>query len=140
MITNDKTKAVMAAVQASVPKALTGAALMVQAAAKELCPVRKDPPGGNLKGSITIEVKSDYAKIGTNVDYAPHVEYRTKAHLINVKQARVLSDGKEIFGKTVRHPGTAAQPFLRPGLDNNQAAVEKYMAEIYRAAIKAVTG
>ena len=110
MITNDKTKAVMAAVQASVPKALTGAALIVEGAAKMLSPVDT----GNLKGSITHEVMAEYAKIGTNVEYAPYQEYGTFK--------------------------MAAQPFLRPGLDNNQAAVEKYMAEIYRAAIKAVTG
>jgi HK97 gp10 family phage protein len=34
----------------------------------------------------------------------------------------------------------AAQPYLRPALDDNKTAIERYMAEIYRAAIKAVTG
>ena len=110
MIQNDKTEAVKKAIEAATVKALTGAALVVEGAAKTLSPVDT----GNLRGSITHEVNPDHAKVGTNVEYAPYLEYGT------VKMA--------------------AQPYLRPGLDNNRAAVNKIISETYRAAIKAVTG
>jgi HK97 gp10 family phage protein len=110
MIQNDKTEAVKRAVEAATVKALTGAALIVEGAAKGLAPVDT----GNLKGSITYRVGFDHAKVGTNVDYAPYLEYGT------VKMS--------------------AQPYLRPGLDSNKSAINKSMAEVYRAAIKAVTG
>lgn len=107
---NDKTEAVKKAVEAATVRALTGAALIVQGAAKGLSPVDT----GNLRSSISHEVNPDHAKIGTNVEYAPYLEYGT------VKMA--------------------AQPYLRPGLDNNKRAIETSMSEVYRAAIKAVTG
>jgi len=109
-IENDKTEAVKQAVLNAAVKALTGAALIVEGSAKNLSPVDT----GNLKGSITHEVTKEMAKIGTNVEYSPYLEYGT------VKMA--------------------AQPYLRPALDDNKTAIERYMAEIYRAAIKAVTG
>ena len=109
-IENDKTEAVKKAVEAAIPQALTGAALIVEAAAKNLSPVDT----GNLRGSITHEINPDHAKVGTNVEYAPYVEYGTSK--------------------------MSAQPYLRPGLDSNKAAINQHMKGIYSAAIKAVTG
>jgi phage gpG-like protein len=45
----------------------------VETQAKELVPVDT----GNLKGSITHRVDGDAAIVGTNVEYAEHVEYGT---------------------------------------------------------------
>lgn len=52
--------------------ALGRAGLIVEAGAKEVCPVRT----GNLRASITTEVNEEerYAMVGTNVEYAPYVE------------------------------------------------------------------
>jgi len=55
--------------------------------------------------------------IGTNVEYAPHVEYGTN-------QMR-----KKSFG-------TVAQPFLRPALDNNRKAVVELYAKQLDKVIK----
>jgi phage gpG-like protein len=41
-------------------------------------------------------VKGDYAEVGTNVEYAPYVEYGT------------------------RNPNYRAQPFMRPAVDVNK--------------------
>lgn len=66
-------------------------ALQVDRAAKQLCPVDT----GRLRSSITNELGQDgdglVATIGTNVEYAPHVELGTSK--------------------------MAAQPFLLPALD-----------------------
>lgn len=81
--------------------------------AKRLCPIDT----GHLEDSITYEVLSwDHAVVGTDVDYAASVEFGSAPHTIRAKNAKVLTDGKHVFGKTVRHPGTPAQPFLRPAL------------------------
>ena len=61
--------------------------------------------GGNLRSSITHRVVSDEeARVGTNVDYAEYVERGTK--------------------------NMAAQPYLRPALDNNKARIEKMIGDV----------
>ena len=88
--------------------ALKEAALIVEAAAKTLSPVDT----GNLRGSITHEVNPDNAKVGTNVEYSPYVEYGTSK--------------------------MSAQPYLRPALDNNIEAIKKKMKEKYGVEIDKV--
>lgn len=58
---------------AYVEKGLTKTALRIDRDAKMNCPVDT----GNLRGSITFDVNGDCAEIGTNVEYAPYVEYGT---------------------------------------------------------------
>jgi HK97 gp10 family phage protein len=109
MIENDRTEAVKKAVADTVTKALTEAALIIEGAAKNLSPVDT----GNLKGSITQKVDGSEARIGTNVEYSPYVEYGTSK--------------------------MAAQPYLRPAVDNNIEAIKKKMIEKYKVAIDEVT-
>ena len=73
---------------------LTQAAIIVEEGAKKDCPVDT----GNLRDSIDYDVKDDKAIVGTNVEYAPHVEYGT----IKMK----------------------AKPFLRPAFDNNMTKIK----------------
>jgi hypothetical protein len=75
---------------------------------------------GTLKRSIESEITPDgmSGKVFTNLDYAPSVEFGSAPHIIQAKDAKVLSDGKQIFGKEVHHPGTPAQPFLFPAYED----------------------
>lgn len=74
-----------------VAKDLARRAVRVDRAAKQQCPVDT----GRLRSSITHELQVDgqgvFGVVGTNVDYAPHVEFGT------------------IHNR--------AQPYLRPALD-----------------------
>ena len=79
--------------------ALKASALIVEGQAKLLCPVDT----GNLRNSITNEVEDQVARIGTNVEYGPHVELGT------VKQT--------------------AQPFNGPALDRNKKNIQKIFAQ-----------
>lgn len=57
--------------------------------------------------------------VGTNVEYASYVEFGTGPHPITPDDADVLhfeDDGEEVFATRVMHPGTPAQPFLRPAM------------------------
>jgi hypothetical protein len=107
------------------------------AEAKRLVP-RKT---GNLGRTIRIGTVSDRSveiQAGGSVTagYAAAVEFGTRPHVIVPRRARVLAWGGERtlsgrlrsgssatkFARRVRHPGTRAQPYLRPGL---QRALEQ---------------
>ena len=105
-------------------KSLSQSASLVEGQAVALAPSDL----GGLRKSINTQVRKDNAAVGSNLDYAPHVEFGTRAHTINVKNASVLTNGKSFFGKTVNHPGTKAQPFLLPALVKNRNRI----IEIFR--------
>ena len=74
-------------------KGLTTAALIVHAQAVLYSPYDM----GNLRSSIDYKVEEEVATIGTNVEYAPYLEYGTSK--------------------------MAAQPYLEPALRNNEKAI-----------------
>jgi hypothetical protein len=67
---------------------------------------------GDLRNSISYEVTGSGVNIKMN-EYGYYVEFGTRPHEIRVKNAKVLSDGKRIFGRVVQHPGTEPNPFIR---------------------------
>ena len=75
------------------------AALTLERNAKQNCPVAT----GRLRASITTEIGNLEAEVGTNVEYAPSVEFGTS------KQK--------------------AQPFIRPALDKAITQLNKDMAK-----------
>ena len=98
---------VIRSVESAKQGALTGAALVVEGAAKVLSPVDT----GNLRSSITHEVLTDEARVGTNVEYSPYLEYGTRK--------------------------MSAQPYLRPALDNSEARVKKMIGDVLGKAAEA---
>ena len=87
---------------------LEAASLIVEGSATLRAPVDT----GNLRSSITHRVVSDEeAHIGTNVDYAPYVEQGTSK--------------------------MAAQPFLRPALDENEGRINRMIGEVIGKAAEA---
>lgn len=57
---------------------------------------------------------------GATADYAVHVEFGTDPHTIQADDAEVLHfvvDGEEVFVQEVDHPGTQAQPYMRPAAE-----------------------
>lgn len=56
--------------------------------------------------------------------YAHLVERGTKGHSISAKSARVLSSGSVVFGRSVRHPGTKARPFLSTAVRTSGSAAQ----------------
>ncbi len=107
MITKNNIPAVIAAAEQAKPKALLSAALIVSGTAKTLTPVDT----GRLRASIVHGLYgSDDAWVGTNVEYGGYVEYGT------YKMAK--------------------QPYLRPAVDTNRAAIQQVISDIIGAAIK----
>lgn len=74
----DKLAELLESEQGPVAKDLLRRVLRVERAAKQACPVDT----GRLRASITHRLERDsqglYGLVGTNVNYAPHVEFGTK--------------------------------------------------------------
>ena len=93
------------------------------------CPVDT----GILRNSIVLKPMapgySSY-ELGDGVEYGVDVEYGVSPHVIrpvNRKALKFTIDNKTIFSKKVMHPGTEAQPFFRPSLDQvKQIWVQRY--------------
>lgn len=124
-------RAIDALASSAAVKLLTEACEVVLQGAKRRCPVSPAGseyegvrhPSGWLRSSIksrVIPAGSQYVGIvGTGVGYAWFVEFGTSPHVIRAKHASVLANSKgDVFGPVVHHPGTVAQPFLRPALDD----------------------
>lgn len=94
----DNTEGVLVEVDRRIKAKLTQAAVLVERTAKQMCPVRT----GTLKRSINRKIEKRKAVVGSNVEYAPHVEMGTS------KQA--------------------ARPFLRPALEANMAKIKEIFA------------
>ena len=76
---------------------------------------------GELRNSLFSRQTTMYRmEIGSRSRYAIFVEKGTRPHMIYPVRARALRfvvDGKVVFARKVRHPGTRAQPFVKPTVD-----------------------
>ena len=82
---------------------------------------------GNLKNSIDYRIKGSTIEIFMN-EYALYVEFGTPPHIIRAKNAKALHfkvGGKDVFAKSVNHPGTRPQPFIRPVLRRLGPIIQK---------------
>ncbi|WP_407553075.1 HK97 gp10 family phage protein [Streptomyces sp. Pv4-95] len=90
----------------------------VQNEARRLAPVDT----GRLRSSIVSRreggIRGVGYAVGTNVNYAAAVEYGTAPHVITPKNGKALYwPGAAHPVAKVNHPGTHAQPFLRPAIE-----------------------
>lgn len=84
---------------------------LVVAKLVERCPVDT----GFLRNSINFSVKDEKLVISM-AEYGQHIEFGTRPHLIVAKDAKALhwkKGGKDFFAKSVMHPGTKPNPFIR---------------------------
>ena len=82
--------------------------------------VRVPVKTGNLRDSIGVRIESGRVIVGPTASYAPFVEFDTKPHKITAKNGKALSfmmGGKRVTVRSVNHPGTTAQPFVRPAFE-----------------------
>ncbi|HMG61318.1 MAG TPA: hypothetical protein VK599_00055 [Streptosporangiaceae bacterium] len=72
---------------------------------------------GELAASIRCEVIDGVFRVGSDLDRALWMEEGTLPHVIRPKVGKALSwPGADHPYAVVNHPGTRAQPFLRPAL------------------------
>jgi len=94
--------------------------LQVEDTAKTRAPVDT----GTLRASIgTSRLGQLTVSVGTTVKYAPDVEFGTKPHPITPDGKDALAfevGGETIVRSRVEHPGTPAQPFMRPAVRRHE--------------------
>jgi HK97 gp10 family phage protein len=110
--------------------ALEVAGALVEGEAKLLCPLQS----GNLRGSINHKLvrEENEVRIGTNVEYAPYLEFGTGEFAENGQGRKggwFYVDEKGIGHFTF---GNKPQPFLRPALYNNKQKI----LQIFREALR----
>ena len=73
---------------------------------------------GAMKSSIAGKMTGRFSgEVAPHVEYAIFVEYGTRAHVITAKGGGLFWPGAAHPVKSVNHPGTAAQPFMRPAAE-----------------------
>lgn len=98
---------------------------------------RRRAPGPYIETEIVSERPGRVdLEIGPDAEhwYYQFFETGASSHEIdgNVKQALAFIQGaEEIVVKRVRHPGIAAEPFMRPALEENQTAVKDAMINVF---------
>ncbi len=90
------------------------------------CPVDT----GRLRQSITSHVEGNSAIIGSNVEYAPYVEFGTgskgdKSVAHTTKKQWTYYSGGRFFTTS----GHAPKPFLVPALKNNSAEIKRIIRQ-----------
>jgi Bacteriophage HK97-gp10, putative tail-component len=121
-------------------RSLVAGALLVQNDAKE----RAKWVTGNLRRSIHIgghtDKASDWNGEGGEVTQ-PQVSPKRVAVVVgtNVEYARRIEYGFNGTDSRGRRYNQAAQPYLRPALDENRAAVQQEVAKALRDLIKALS-
>ncbi len=112
--------------------ALEEACILVENDAKRLCPVDT----GQLRSSITHEIEDNVGVVGTNVMYAPYIEYGTGlfSSLGTGRQDRwSYQDAKGEWHSTI---GQRPQPFLHPALEQNRKKVKEFIQMTIESEVK----
>ena len=107
----DLSEMVKEATREAISTALTSVGVQAQARATQIITDNESIDTGNLRNSITfaIGIKGDELYVGTNVEYAPYVEFGHKQQ----KGRYVPAIGKRLVAGEV-----PAKPFLRPAIEN----------------------
>ncbi len=112
-----------------VKAAVEEACKLVEQRAKDLVPVDT----GALQASITTTVEEGSStvvgRVGTDLFYGVYVEYGT-----GIRGQSSPGAGKGPYSPT--WPGMAAQPFMRPAIDESKEAVKEIFANDLRIALK----
>lgn len=94
---------------------------------------------GKLRTSLSIRIETNKVIIGPHTSYDAAVEFGSKPHVIVPKKpGGVLVftvGGTKVFTRKVRHPGTRAQPYVRPAF---QAWVDSLGTMAAEANVKVI--
>ena len=120
----------------AVPSGLQKCGLLVERSAKIKAPVGDT---GHLRGNIRVTNLTPVSvDVVSHADYSVYVEVGTDPHDIRPKNGKALFwPGAAHPVAVVHHPGTPAQPFMRPALDENKAQI---MVILGREVVTTVQG
>lgn len=112
----------------AVARAMEACGEMAEGYAVLLCPVDT----GNLRNSISHDSDEETAIVGTNVEYAPYVEYGTGKHAEGGGRSTPWRY-QDSDGNWHTTSGQKPQPFLRPAIadhtDEYKSLIESYLQD-----------
>jgi HK97 gp10 family phage protein len=113
------------------------AVIKLEQTAKDMAQIDK----GQLKGSFSHKVQGNTGIVANNAEHAIYVEYGTRPHTITVNGPVFLKSKKSgtigwRYLGTIRHPGTKAQPFMRPAARKEK----KPLVDLWRSIFRRVYG
>jgi phage gpG-like protein len=121
-------------IQREIQTALTKSGLVVEGRAKELAPTDT----GKLRQSITSQVRSDSVLIGTNLQYAPTMEFGRRpgaamppaGALLGWMNRHGIDPRLEyVVRRSIARKGIAAKRYLRGALEQNTARIDGFFRE-----------
>jgi HK97 gp10 family phage protein len=126
-----------------IQRAITRSTYRVGGAARRNAPSSH----GKLRQSIVESIKGMTGIISVNAQHAGAVEFGTRPHLIKPRRKKALAfkpgagfrfwdESGRVVVKMVRHPGTAAQPYLRPAMQEEAPRLTKLIKNIIEDATK----
>jgi phage gpG-like protein len=116
---------------------LTRSGFYVQGQAKERAPVDT----GRLRNSIATKVEETRALIGTNLSYAPHVEFGSRPHWPPLSAMQPWARrhgfpagrrGAFLVARRIAQRGTKARLFLTKGLAASTNQIARYLEMMAR--------
>lgn len=110
-------------------------AIFVEAEAKKRVSVKTGDTRRRITHVTKHEENVSKIKVGSNLEHVPSLEEGSKPHKIKRNDGiplRIKIDGHWVTVDEVNHPGTKAQPFLRPAITEN---IEEIQERIRRGMI-----
>ena len=114
---------------------LEKASALVERSAKEKVPVDT----GRLRQSIASEIQTTKARIGSNLTYAPFVEFGTRPHFPPLAAMQPWAvrhgfptgrQGAFLVARAISIHGTKPRPYLFPALEENKSEIEGLLKEL----------
>lgn len=92
---------------------------------------RRDAPvdNGVLRNSIRSEVEGKQGIVGTNIEYAPYVEFGTGLFAVNGDGRQTPWSYQDEMGEWHTTIGQHPQPFLGPALETNRETIINFIKE-----------
>lgn len=113
--------------------ALTKACLLVENEAKKNC--QSSVKTGELRNSITHNVQDNVGVIGTNIFYAPYVEFGTGIFAAEGNGRQDPWSYQDVEGNWYTTIGQNPQPFLEPALNDNIEEIKKIIADYVKKEV-----
>jgi len=109
----------------AVAKALETIGRVVERYAKELCPTDTS----RLKNSISHQVDDETVYVGTNVEYAPYVEFGTGKFAEGGGGRPTPWSYQDDKGNWHTTNGMKPQPYLKPAIENHLDEYKQYLKD-----------
>jgi HK97 gp10 family phage protein len=119
-----------------IQKQIVKSGLIIETNAKKAAP----SDTGRLRSSIQTEIKDNgfTAQVFSDVNYAPHVEYGTKAHfpppsaLQGWARRHNMTGMEFLIARSISRRGTKARPFLFPAFENEKQPFTNSIKDILK--------